>query len=109
MAVYVDDSAAPRGRARCCRMVADSLDELRAMADALDVAPRWERRTPDGDAYFGISREKRAWAVRHGAIEVTTAGLDALLASRRRLAAAERAKLRGVGRYRKYEDGDVDA
>lgn len=66
MPVYVDDMRARYGRLILCHMLADSADELHAMADAIGVARRWYQ----GD-HYDVCLSKRAEAVRLGAKEVT--------------------------------------
>ena len=66
MAVYVDDYKASYRGMVMCHMLADSDEELRAMADKIGVAQRWHQ----GD-HFDICLSKRALAVKHGALEVT--------------------------------------
>lgn len=44
MAIYVDDMKAGYGRMVMCHMLADSEDELHAMADRIGVARRWHQR-----------------------------------------------------------------
>lgn len=66
MTVYVDDMRAPYGRLVMCHMLADTDEELRAMADKIGVAQRWHQ----GD-HFDICLSKRALAVQAGAVEVT--------------------------------------
>lgn len=66
MAVYVDNMKARYGRMIMCHMMADTDDELRAMADAIGVDQKWHQ----GD-HFDICQSKRAKAVELGAIEIT--------------------------------------
>ena len=69
MSVYVDNPNGRLGRMVMCHLLADTLDELHAMADTIGVA----RRHFQGDAstpHYDICKSKRALAVRHGAIEV---------------------------------------
>jgi hypothetical protein len=55
-----------------CHMMADSLDELHAMADRIGVDRKWVQ---DADrpshTHYDISLSKRALAVKAGAIEIT--------------------------------------
>lgn len=60
--IYVDDMQARFGRMKMCHMVADSADELHAMADRIGVARRWFQ----GD-HYDISLSKRALALAAGA------------------------------------------
>lgn len=71
MAVYVDRAEWPYGRMVMCHMIADSLDELHAMADRIGIQRRWfqgppKHRTP----HYDICKAKRRLAIQHGAIEV---------------------------------------
>lgn len=51
-----------------CHMLADTVDELHAMADRIGVERRWfqGRKTP----HYDVCLSKRAQAVRLGAVEV---------------------------------------
>lgn len=66
MPVYVDDYRARYGRMIMCHMLADTEDELHAMADRIGVARKWFQ----GD-HYDICQEKRALAVQAGAREIT--------------------------------------
>ena len=71
MAVYVDDMRAPYGRMIMCHMIADSTEELLAMAGRIGVSRRWLQKAGTADEHFDISLAMRAKAVAAGAIEVT--------------------------------------
>jgi len=81
--VYVDDMRAPYGRMVMCHMLADSTDELLAMADKIGVARRWLQRAGTPKEHFDIARSKRALAIQHGAHEITWTEAGALVAQRR--------------------------
>jgi hypothetical protein len=66
MTVYVDDMAARYGRMLMYHMVADSEDELHAMAARIGLPRRWYQ----GD-HYDVCKAKRAMAVRAGAREIT--------------------------------------
>lgn len=66
MTVYVDDMEAPFGNMIMCHMIADTDEELRAMADKIGVAQRWHQ----GD-HFDIALSKKKLAIKFGAIEIT--------------------------------------
>lgn len=72
MAVYVDDMRAPYGRMLMCHMIANSLDELHAMADRIGVQRRWFQAPPKASApHYDIALSKRALAIRAGARAIT--------------------------------------
>lgn len=77
MTVYVDDMHKYSfGRYRGMRMshmIADTDDELFAMVDKIGVNRKWYQ----GD-HFDICMSKRALAIKHDAIEVTTRELAAM-------------------------------
>lgn len=66
MAVYVDNGRIPYRGMRMCHMLADSLEELHAMADRLGLKQTWfqSHSTP----HYDICQSKRALALRLGAI-----------------------------------------
>jgi hypothetical protein len=74
MTVYVDDMKAKFGRMVMCHMLADSDDELHAMADTIGVARRWwqdpAKKTVSG-SHYDIALSKRSLAVAAGAVEIT--------------------------------------
>lgn len=83
MAVYVDNMRASFGRMKMCHMVADSTEELMAMADAIGVDRKWIQNAGRHDEHFDIAMSKRKLAVDAGAIEVTMLGLGRILRDRR--------------------------
>ena len=76
MSVYVDDVFIPFGRMRMCHMIADTEQELHAMAVLLGLRSEWfqDKKYP----HYDISKAKRAEAIRHGVIEVSVKELIAL-------------------------------
>jgi hypothetical protein len=70
MTVFVDDMYLyPIGkyrRMKMSHMIADSADELHAMADKIGVARRWYQ----GD-HYDICKSKRDLAIKHGAVEIS--------------------------------------
>lgn len=94
MAVYVDDMRAPFGRMVMCHMVADTDDELHAMADRIGVARRWHQKAGTHRSHYDICLAKRALAVAAGALEVTQREV-ARIARRKR--ADARGKCRDCG------------
>lgn len=71
MAVYVDDMFAPFGRMLMSHMVADSSDELHAMADRIGVARRWVQHPGTLREHYDISKGKRELAIRFGTVPIT--------------------------------------
>lgn len=86
MTVYVDDMRARFGRMIMCHMMADTREELLAMADRIGVARKWIQQSGTPGEHFDIALSKRALAVRHGAQEITWHEMGAF-EQRRRLAA----------------------
>lgn len=90
MAVYVDDMRAPYGRMVMCHMLADSDEELHAMADRIGVARRWHQKPGTYHSHYDICLTKRAKAVEAGAIEIDRDGLSSILRSKREAAKRQR-------------------
>lgn len=85
MSVYVDDANIPFGRMTMCHMIADTEDELMAMADKIGVARKWIQRKPGMPwrTHFDICRSKKVLAVSLGAIEIDMGELADILARKR--------------------------
>lgn len=71
MAVYVDDMRAQFGRMVMCHMLADTDEELHAMAVRIGVARRWHQAPPRHDSHYDIALSKRSLAVQFGAVVIT--------------------------------------
>jgi hypothetical protein len=70
MAIYVDAPRYSYGRMIMCHMIADTPEELHAMADKIGMARRWFQAPPQASFWhYDIAKFKRALAVEHGAIE----------------------------------------
>lgn len=80
MAVYVDDMRAPFGRMIMCHMIADSTEELLAMADAIGVARRWIQKAGTRWEHFDISLSRRQKAIEAGAVAITRKDLGRRIA-----------------------------
>lgn len=83
MAVYVDNMQAQFGRMKMCHMIADSTDELLAMADRIGVARKWIQSAGTAREHFDIALSKRALAVEAGAVEITMRELARMTRTRR--------------------------
>jgi len=83
MSVYIDDMRAPYGRMIMCHMVADTSEELLAMADRIGVDRKWIQYAGTWREHFDISLSRRRRAVAAGAIEVTRRELWEILRTRR--------------------------
>lgn len=70
MSVYVDDMEAPYGRMKMCHMLADTREELLAMADKIGVARKWIQKAGQPFEHFDIALSKKALAIRYGAIAI---------------------------------------
>lgn len=74
MSTYIDDFNAPYGRMIMCHMMADTREELDAMADKIGVARKWiqlEGRFP----HYDICLSKKNKAIALGAIELSARDL----------------------------------
>lgn len=92
MAVYVDDMhLTPMGQFRgmkMCHMVADTTDELLAMADQIGVQRRWLQKAGTHHEHFDIAMSKRALAVAAGAVEITMSQLGRICRAKREVVKA---------------------
>ncbi len=69
MTVYVDNMRARYRRMVMSHMIADTDDELHAMAARIGVARKWHQTA--GGSHYDICQSKRAAAVAAGAVEIT--------------------------------------
>lgn len=78
MSVYVDGARNGFGRMVMCHMVADTPEELHAMADAIGLQRRWYQ-SPDKASFphYDLSLTRRALALSRGAQEITRQELAA--------------------------------
>lgn len=82
MAVYVDKARNPYGRMIMCHMVADTDDELHAMAARIGLRRAWfqgNASTP----HYDVSLSVRARAIGFGALEVGRRELVAIIRAKR--------------------------
>lgn len=71
MTVYVDDMNAKHGRMVMCHMIADTDEELHAMADQIGVARKWWQAPPQHTSHYDIALSKKALAIAAGAVAIT--------------------------------------
>ncbi|CAP41277.1 DUF4031 domain-containing protein [Bordetella petrii] len=83
MAVYVDDMRAPYGRMVMCHMLADTDQELHAMAARIGVARRWHQKAGTPHSHYDICLSKRMKAVAAGAVEIGRPDVAALIQRKR--------------------------
>lgn len=70
MSVYVDRAENNFGRMIMCHMLADTPEELHAMADSIGVARRWFQAPPKASFWhYDIAKSKRALALAFGAVD----------------------------------------
>lgn len=86
MAVYVDDMNARYGRMVMCHMLADSTEELLAMADTIGVARKWIQKAGTPNEHFDVCKAARTKAVAAGAVQITWRQTGAMTLARRRAA-----------------------
>jgi hypothetical protein len=83
-------------------MVADTLEELHAMADKIGVQRKWVQHADRGQGWvhYDISMSARVKAVAHGAVEITVRELGMKCASWRQsrsyAAAAEQGRMQAL-------------
>jgi hypothetical protein len=83
MAVYVDDGAVAYGQMLMCHMIADTREELDAMADAVGVKRKWIQYPGTYREHYDICKSKRNLAIENGAVSVTFREFGQLLKARR--------------------------
>lgn len=86
MPVYVDHAHNPFGRMIMSHMLADSLEELHAMADRIGLRRAWFQ--PLSTPHYDVSLQKRALAVAAGAVEIDRHQVVALIRAWRERQAA---------------------
>lgn len=83
MTVYVDDMRAQFGWMIMCHMLADTDEELHAMAARIGVARRWHQKAGTEKSHYDIALSKRALAVAAGAVEITWRDTGEIVRKRR--------------------------
>lgn len=80
MAVYVDHESNEYRGMKMCHMLADTLDELHAMADAIGLKRAWFQ-SHGSTPHYDICQAKRRLAIREGAVEIDRRQTVALIRS----------------------------
>ncbi len=83
MTVYVDDFRVLYGRMKMCHMLADTDEELHAMADRIGVARRHHQNTMSG-SHYDVASSKADLAVNLGAVRITVRQAAMMTKHRRR-------------------------
>lgn len=84
MAVYVDNMAANYRRMKMCHMVADTEEELEAMARKIGVQIKWWQYRGTRKSHFDICMTKKKLAIENGAIHIEFGELGYILQSRKK-------------------------
>jgi hypothetical protein len=84
--VYVDEMRAKFGRMILCHMVADTEEELHAMAARIGMKPEWHQKPGSVHSHYDISLGKRRLAIHFGAVEINRSQLGQILKQKRALA-----------------------
>lgn len=82
MAVYIDNFEAPFGRMLMCHMIADTTEELLAMADRIGVQRKWIQDAGTYNEHFDICLSKKKKALEYGAKAITMMQLGRMLTKR---------------------------
>ncbi len=72
MTVYVDDMLAKYARMIMSHMIADSDQELHAMADTIGVSRKWwQTPVQSNTSHYDIAQSKKELALKNGAVQIT--------------------------------------
>lgn len=83
MSCYVDTMRARFGGMIMCHMIADSREELMAMADKIGLPRKWVQGLGTHKEHFDVCLTKRSLAIQQGALEVSQLELGRKLVARR--------------------------
>jgi hypothetical protein len=83
MTVYIDDLYAPYRKSFVCHMIADTEEELLAMAATIQVNPVFQYDAGTSDSHFDVNRAQRALALQNGAREISKRELARICRERR--------------------------
>lgn len=97
MAVYVDESVWPFRGQLYCHMLADTIEELHAMADKIGMKRAWFQSPPKiRTPHYDIAPSRRALAVKYGAIEVDKYQMNEIAKKAREVWKAHMAQTTGL-------------
>lgn len=82
MSVYVDNMEVSFGRMKMSHMIADTTEELLAMADKIGVQRKWIQYKGTYSEHFDICLSKKKKAIELGAKEITMRDLSKMTLSR---------------------------
>lgn len=71
MAVYIDNAMIPYHGLHMNHMLADTTEELLAMATKLGIDHKWLQKPGTHQEHFDVSAERRALALVFGAVSIT--------------------------------------
>ena len=81
--IYVDDMLRQFGGCLMSHMMADTDDELHALATRIGLKRSWWQPPSKGGSHYDISQTMKAKAIQHGAVSVTQRQLAAMNARRK--------------------------
>lgn len=84
MTVYVDNMEAKYGRMIMCHMLADSDEELHAMADLIGVDRKWHQKPGTTHSHYDICKSKKELAIKYGAVQIDRTELGNILRNKRK-------------------------
>ena len=80
--VYVDNMEAPYRNMIMCHMIADTTEELLAMATTIGVNHKWIQKKGTNLEHFDICQTKKVKAINAGAIPITMMELGRMTAKK---------------------------
>lgn len=89
MSVYIDDAFIPFRRMLMSHMIADTHEELIAMARAIGIAEKWIQKAGTHWEHFDVSKDYRERAIQHGAMPQTPREIAMKMRDRREAVSSE--------------------